>query len=181
MVTGAFCEGIADDRGLRWSPDGAWLAITSPAQRSHQDGSGGQILDVVGTAGGRDPRLSALIAKLGSQAETLGAGAAGVWMDWSPSQRFLAVQDRAGELSVYDFDSREVRRLGPGLRPLWSPGGSYLLAMSKEAAQPQPSGVWVDVARQGFVFSMANPGTKIALGPARAARWLPPDACRRDP
>jgi hypothetical protein len=102
-------------------------------------------------------------------------------MDWSPSQQFLAVQDRAGDVSIYDFENREVRRLGPGLRPLWSPGGSYLLAMSKDPAQSQPNDVSIAGAMQAFVFSMAKPGTKIALGSARAARWLPSDACRQAP
>jgi len=51
LVVGRFCMGIADDRSVRWSPDGRWLAFPHPGPMPGDPG--GEFIDVVGIEGGR--------------------------------------------------------------------------------------------------------------------------------
>lgn len=158
-VVGSFCAGIADDRGVRWSPDGRWLAFAHPEQGAAQRGR--VFVDVVSADGGRYPALSGLAARLRPDALVLPHGLA-MWFDWSPSGRFLAFDNGAGDLRVYDFEMHGMAALGKGARPTWSPGGAYLLVAENEAA---------------VVLSGAGPQQRINLGAIRDARWLPAQAC----
>jgi len=167
-VVGRTCTGVADDRAIRWAPDGHWLAFAHP-----QPGPAGHPLenvfvDVVGIEGGRSPALSALRTRVRSDQLLMAFAPEPVWFDWSPSGRLLAVSDGSGEIRVYDFEAKALASLGNGQRPTWSPGGTYLSILAGS-----------DVARSAFVLAGARPGDRIGLGEARDARWLPAEACSR--
>jgi hypothetical protein len=208
-VVGRFCSGIADDRAVRWSPDGRWLAFPHPGPVPGRRKSGGSFVDVVGIEGGRWPVLSELqertdpellsivvgtlegfalpstpalhpphrsLRSASPHPPTMGFGwqsqpapnaiaPGSVWFDWSPSGRFLALHDGANDLRVYDFASHGIASLGKGGRPMWSPGGAYLLVLAGESP-----------VFEAFVLAGAAPAAKFSLGPVRDARWLP-QAC----
>jgi hypothetical protein len=160
-IVGRFCAGIADDRAVRWSPDGRWLAFPHP--EPGPDRAGKLFVDVVSPDGGRYPDLSALAAKARPGRLAFLSGPA-VWFDWSPSGRFLAFDSGAGELRVYDFEAHGVAELGKGARPTWSPAGTYLQVFENEAAT---------------VLFGSGRADRINLGASRDARWLPAEACAR--
>lgn len=158
-VVGRFCSGIADDREVRWSRDGRWLAFAHPEQG--QAPRGKVFVDVVSPDGGRSPALSELAARARPDTLTFAHGPA-MWFDWSPSGRFLAFDAGLGELRIYDLEARSVMSLGKGAKPTWSPGGSYLLVVDGETAT---------------VLFGPGPANRADLGAVRDARWLPAAAC----
>jgi hypothetical protein len=173
LVVGQFCMAIADDRSVRWSPDGRWLAFPHPGPIPGDPG--GEFIDVVGIEGGRYPALSALsVAQARARPEqpALVTGPGSVWFDWSPSQRFLAIQDGAGALSVGDFQAGGIAFLGQGERPMWSPGGAYLLALASGQGAPRNRST-----SEAFALTGVAPSERIDLGAARDGRWLPAHAC----
>ena len=173
-IVGPFCMGIADDRGVRWSPDGRWLAFPHPPV-SRRRQSGGFFVDVVGIEGGRSPALSALRAKVRPEQLAIATAPASFWLDWSPSGRWLAVQDGASDLYVYDFEAQGIAGLGKGRRPLWSPGGAYLFLLSADRSDAEDAGP--RLGSSGLVLSGVAPAARIDLGMVRDARWLPAPAC----
>jgi hypothetical protein len=181
-IAGPFCMGIADDRGVRWSPDGLWLAFPRPGPLPGEDPPGSFFIDVVGIWGGRHPAWSALLAEADRKQAAIADQPGTASMDWSPSQRFLALQDAAGDLRVYDLESHAISWLGKGESPRWSPGGGYLLISQPTRAPTSPAGA----AAQGHptnvpVHAVVLPGgtraASIDLGPVRDSRWLPAAAC----
>lgn len=166
-IVGSFCAGVADDRGVRWSADGRWLAFPHPGPVPGRRDRRGFYVDVVAIEGGRDPRLTALQRVTPADRLAMAADAGPVWFDWSPSGRFLAAQDGADELRVYDLEARATAALGQGRQPMWSPGGSYLLTL-----QPGPGSPLRASVRAGTAAADVT-----QLGPVRDARWLPPGAC----
>jgi hypothetical protein len=185
-TVGRFCMGIADDRSVRWSPDGRWLAFPHPGSAAAQRQTGAFFVDVVGIEGGRYPALSALRARARPEQLAIVTAPGDVWFDWSPSGRFLAMHDGASDLRVYDFEARGTAFLGKGQRPMWSPGGSYLLILSAGQAAAidgipshRRSQVADASASEAFVLSGVAPTARIDLGPVRDARWLPAQACER--
>lgn len=171
-IVGRFCAGSADDRGARWSPDGQWLAFARPGPLPRRQGRDGFFVDVVGVEGGRSPALSSLYARAQPEQIAIAASPDEVWLDWSPSRRFLAISDGAHELRLYDFEAGAIARLGKGRGPTWSPGGAFVLAF--EGGEAPPSQL-----SRAFLLTSAMPGAKRDLGPVRAARWLPGEACRQ--
>ena len=179
-IVGRFCAGSADDRGVRWSPDGKWLAFPHPGPVPGQQKPGEFFVDVVGVGGGRYPALSDLQTRARPEQLAIAVGPGAVWFDWSPSGRFLALHDGRSDLHVYDFEAHGTVFLGKGQRPLWSPGGAYLLILaaapagisrSQESQNADGSGV------DSFVLSGVEPAARIELGLVRDARWLPAQAC----
>jgi len=180
-VVGKFCMGVADDRAVRWSSDGRWLAFPHPGPVPGQQNPGGFFVDVVGIPGGRFPALSALQDRARPEQLAIAVAPGSMWFDWSPSGRFLAMHDGASDLRVYDFDGQGISVLGKGQRPMWSPGGAYLLIFSAGAAsEPNDTPPRWNArasARETFALSGIAPGARIALGKLRDARWLPAMAC----
>lgn len=167
-VQGEFCLGVADDRGVRWSPDGQWLAFPHPGPVPGGRDPKQSFLDVVAIAGGRSPALMSLHTRVGPAASVIAVAPAAVWLDWSPVQRFLALQDGAGDLYLYDFEAQGITRLGKGERPRFSPGGAYLVITAGNTADALP---------HVLVLSGTSAAARMDLGPARDARWLPAAAC----
>jgi hypothetical protein len=161
-VLGRFCMGMADERGVRWSSDGYWLAFLHPAQRESESA----FIDVVSPDGGRSSALSALRARSQPADLAVASGPGPVWFDWSPSGRLLTVSDGVGELRVYDFETQTIMALGQGRGPAWSPGGTYLSILAGG-----------DATNTSFVLTGPRIGERIALGQARESRWLPAEAC----
>jgi len=182
-VQGEFCMGIADDRGVRWSPDGRWLAFPHPGPVPGQRNLGGSFVDVVRVEGGRYPALSALHARTRPEQLAIATAPGSVWFDWSPSGRFLAMHDGASDLRVYDFEAHGLAFLGKGQRPMWSPYGAYLLILAAgqgAATNGILPGQDADVsALEAFVLSGVAPTARIDLGLVRDARWLPAQACEK--
>jgi hypothetical protein len=183
-IVGRFCMGIADDRGVRWSPDGRWLAFPHPGPVPGQRKPGGFFVDVVGIEGGRYPALSALHARARPEQLAIVTAPGAVWFDWSPSGRFLALSDGASDLRVYDFEAYGMAFLGKGQRPMWSPGGAYLLILAAGQAAAmngipasQRSQDSEGAALEAFVLSGVAPAARIDLGLVRDVRWLPAQAC----
>lgn len=176
-VVGDFCSGVADDRGVRWSPDGQLLAFAHPQLMPGQRAPGTVVVDVVGIAGGRYRALSDLDAKVGPAALPIATGSGSVWFDWAPSQRFLAVQDGENALRVYDFQSASIASLGKGTNPTWSPGGAYLLILAQGRAAHGQAADGAHPAKNAVLLSGLPPAAPVDLGPARDARWLPAKAC----
>jgi hypothetical protein len=184
-VVGRFCMGIANDRGVRWSPDGRWLAFPHPGPIPGQRERGGFFVDVVGVEGGRYPALSALHAQTRPEQLAIVTEPGSPWFDWSPSGRFLAMHDGSSDLRVYDFEAHGIASLGKGQRPMWSPGGAYLLilvaghvAAIDGIPSSQRSQDAEDSALNAFVLPGVAPEARIDLGLARDARWLPAQVCR---
>ena len=167
--------GMADDRGVRWSPDGRWLAFPHPGPIPGQRELGSFFVDVVGIEGGRYPALSALQARAHPDQLAIATAPGSVWFDWSPSGRFLALHDGLSDLRVYDFEAQGMVFLGKGQRPMWSAGGSYLLVLA--AGQVPRSQDAADPILEAFVLLGAAPAVRIDLGLVRDARWLPAQAC----
>lgn len=183
-IVGRFCMGIADDRAARWSPDGRWLAFPHPGPVAGQGKPGGFFVDVVGVQGGRYPALSALRARARPEQLAIATAPGEVWFDWSPSGRFLASHDGMTDLRVYDFETKGTAFLGKGQRPMWSPGGSYLLVLAAGQAAAidgiSPSQRLQDAEASALEASAllgVAPAARIDLGPVRDARWLPAQAC----
>jgi hypothetical protein len=178
-IVGPFCAGLADDRGVRWSPDGRWLAFPRPGPVPGERQPGTFFIDVVGIEGGRHPALSALYARVGPGRAAMAGAPGTVAMDWSPAGRFLAVQDGVDDLRVYDFEARDILLLGKGTKPTWSPGGGYLLvrAATATAIEAAPSSRHGDGAAIGArVLPAGFRAASIDLGPTRDVRWLPAEA-----
>jgi hypothetical protein len=173
LIVGPFCMGIADDRAVRWSPDGRWLAFPHPGPLPGQRKPGGFFVDVVSAQGGRYPALSALFTRARPEPIAIATAPRSVWFDWSPSGRFLALEDGASDLRVYDFDAQGIASLGEGRRPMWSPGGSYLLILADAPVAATTGGS----ARQAFALPGVAATARIDLGLVRDARWLPAQAC----
>jgi len=183
-IVGKFCMGIADERAVRWSPDGRWLAFPHPGPVPGRRKLAGFFVDVVGAEGGRYPALSALHALVRPEQLAIATDPGSVWFDWSPSGRFLALQDGASDLYVYDFEAHDIAFVGKGQRPTWSPGGTYLSilaagpAVAKNGIAPsQRSQDAEGHALAAFVLPGVAPAARIDLGLVRDARWLPPQAC----
>ncbi len=164
-VQGDFCLGIADDRSVRWSSDGQYLAFPHPGPVPGGNDPSKSFVDVVIPAGGRLSVLMSLHRQVGPAVSDIAVAPESVWFDWSPSQRFLAIQDGLGDLRVYDFEAQGIAGLGKGGQPQWSPGGAYLLIMSSDSTS------------HAWVLPGISATTRIDLGPAREARWLPAQAC----
>jgi len=169
-VVGRFCMGVADERGVRWSPDGRWLAFSHPEPAPTQHESSGAFVDVVSIEGGRSPALSALRARATPGELAVASAAESGWFDWSPSSRFLAFSDGTRDLRVYDFEAHGVASLGKGQRPTWSPRGAYLLVLAGGDAAPTGMG-------EAVVLPGVRTEERIDLGPVRDARWLPGEVC----
>jgi hypothetical protein len=163
-VVGSFCAGNADDRAVRWSDDGRWLAFAHPGPVPGRRDRAGFFVDVVGIEGGRYPALTALHARTLPDRLAIATAPDPVWFDWSPSGRFLVVQDGGDAVRVYDFQGLGTVDLGPGREPRWSPGGGTLLLLAGSPAH-------------ALALGGAGPTDRTDLGPAQAARWLPPEAC----
>jgi hypothetical protein len=183
-IVGRFCLGIADDRSVRWSPDGRWLAFPHPGPVPGQPQPGGFFVDVVGVEGGRYPALSALHARAHPEQLAIVTAPGSVWFDWSPSGRLLALQDGANDLRVYDFEAYGTVLLGKGQRPMWSPGGAYLLIQAAGQVTAtngipprQRSQDGEGSAVEAFVLPGSAPSARIDLGLVRDARWLPAQVC----
>jgi hypothetical protein len=180
-IVGPFCMGIADDRGVRWSPDGRWLAFPQPESARREGGAVTCHLDVVSVEGGRDPALTALYKRIDPAQQRLATAPGSVWIDWSPVRRSLVVQDGAGDLRRFDLEDNSVSQLGKGEKPMWSPGGGYLLALAVgqgtadgRAPSPRRTG---ELPVSAFLLSGSSASARIELGPVRDARWLPATAC----
>jgi hypothetical protein len=182
-VEGKYCMGIADDRAVRWSPDGRGLAFPHPALTRDQGKSSQHFVDVVGIQGGRYAPLSVLRARARPDELAIAVAPGSVWFDWSPSGRLLALQDGASKLSVYDFEKHDVTLLGQGQRPTWSPSGSYLLILAPvpTAATSRTPLDGERSALEAFVLPGIAAAARSSLGPVRDARWLPAEACREQP
>jgi hypothetical protein len=185
-TVGAFCVGIADERGVRWSPDGRWLAFLHPGLPGHLPRERGQFfLDIVGVEGGRSPALSALYAKTADERATSVAGGS-LWIDWSPSGRLLAMSDGADDVRVYDFETPGMILWGKGQRPMWSPGGAYLLLMlqpdlaGEKHVATQSHRLGESPTQSAFVLHGPAPTERMDLGVVREARWLPVAMCPVD-
>jgi dipeptidyl aminopeptidase/acylaminoacyl peptidase len=172
-IVGPFCSGRADDRSVRWSPDGKWLAFPRPGPFLHGTKPAGFIVDVVSVDGGRYPALSSLSDRANPDQVAIATAPGSVWFDWSPSGRFLAMHDGASDLRVYDFEAQGIAFLGKGQRPLWSPGGSYLLVVASPSQDAE--------VVQAFLLAGVAATTKIEIGQVRDARWLPAQACGNAP
>ncbi len=185
-TVGRFCMGIADDRSVRWTPDGRWLAFPHPGPVSGQRQPGAFFVDVVGLEGGRYPALSALQARARPEQLAIATVPGTVWFDWSPSGRFLALHDGISDLHVYDFAAHGAVFLGKGQKPMWSPGGAYLLILAAgqvAAIDGVPSSQQSQDAEgsavEAFVLPGVEPASRIDIGLVRDARWLPAQACER--
>ena len=179
-IVGPFCMGVADDRGVRWSTDGRWLAFPRPGPVPGERKPGTFFIDVVGIEGGRYPALSGLYARVGPGQVGMAGAPGTVWLDWSPAGSALAVQDGADDLRVYDFESQAISPVGKGTKPMWSPGGAYLLVLAAgemTATAAPPSQRADGSAAQAFVLPGASRAARIELGPVRDVRWLPAAAC----
>jgi hypothetical protein len=174
-TVGRFCKGIADDRSARWSPDGRLLAFPHPGRLPGQRKTRGFLVDVVTIEGGRDPALTALHERVRPEQLAIAPAPGSVWFDWSPSGRFLAMHDGASELRVYDFEAHGIALLGKGQRPMWSKGGAYLLVLAAGQAATDADGASLEAS------VLSAPTARIDLGPVLDARWLPADACEKQP
>jgi hypothetical protein len=172
-IVGRFCMGIADDRSVRWSPNGHWLAFPHPGPVPGLGKPGGAFVDVVSVEGGRYPALSAVYSHARPDQIAIVADPGSVWFDWSASGRFLAAHDGASDLRVYDFEAHGIALLGKGQKPMWSPQGAYLLILAAGSAEANGAAV------EAFVLSGVAPTAKISLGLVRDARWLPAQACEQ--
>ena len=165
---GRFCQGGIDDRAIRWSPDGHWVAFSSlPESTPNLPGLDAQVfLDVLAPSGEHHPAISALTSQQSSQPT-----AEFPWIDWSPSQRQLVVQGGDETIELYDLGSQTLSSLGQGRFPTWSPRGQYVLALTTSKKQDG------EATLDAFALSGPSFTTRTPLGKVRDARWINSAAC----
>lgn len=165
-AVGPFCQGKVDDRSVRWSPDGTWLAFTSIARDEADAAAPTTELDVWSLSGVRHPA----IATLGRppRHESLR------WIDWSASGRYLVAENAARQIWLYDLQEAHATVHGHGSRPQWSPAGAYLLVrdpVGEEAAD--------GVTEMRLLPGPGTRATLPALERARDAAWAPASVCAK--
>jgi hypothetical protein len=172
-VAGTFCQGWADERELRWSPDGRYLAFPAfPSTPENVMGTDhGLFIDIVSVSGERHPALPALLAQRQHDPaeQTRTSARRFTWLDWAPSAERLAVEDSDNEVWLYDLVQLNVAKVVQGRQPVWSPGGDYLVLLSPQATHDQP--------REAMVLVRGSAGSKISLGVVRDVHWLAPGTC----
>jgi WD40-like Beta Propeller Repeat len=175
-ATGPVCQGIVDDRAMRWSPDGHWLAFASyPSSPGNPRGTDlPAFFNIVASSGEPHPAM-ALLKPIAEPTHGTRARRANVgypWLDWSPSQRHLVAQDSDERLWLYDLVTAGVTPLGDGRRPTWSPQGEYLLVRAP-AANRQGAATTADA----FVLPQGSVAGKIVFGAVKDIRWISPFVC----
>jgi hypothetical protein len=169
-VEGPFCLGVAEERSVRWSGDGQWLAFASFEPDARSAGSSGSpaFLQIVSSRGQPHPAVEAF--KRRKPQEFDGSFPGFPWIDWAPSNRSLVVEDARGTVTIYELEKHALASVGPGTAPTWSPGGGYLLLLTDENAGQSPS-------REAFIVGSQSPHERTSLGRVRDARWFVRDSC----
>jgi hypothetical protein len=167
---GRFCQGRIDDRAIRWSPDGHWVAFTSFTESTpNQPGLDAQVfLDILAPSGEHHPAISTLTSQQSTQPT-----AEFPWIDWSPSQRQLVVQRGDETIGLYDLGNQTLSFLGQGRFPIWSPRGQYILALTTSKKQDG------EATLDAFALSGPSFTTRTSLGKVRDVRWINSAACAK--
>jgi hypothetical protein len=180
-VEARLCLGFADDRAVRFSPDGKWLAFASfdgriPTTGAVPVGDGRSdppmFLRLVSPSGGAHPgaqsvRARDLEARQSDKKVDPAAMRGGYrWLDWSPANTAIVAEGPDGELAIFDLTSGTRRSAGPGRAPTFDPGGDHVLVMS-----PIASG------EGALVIHREAGDQRESFGRVRDARWLATGAC----
>jgi hypothetical protein len=179
-VEGRLCLGSADDRSVRFSPDGQWLAFASfdgPVPTGAVPVGDGKsdppmFLRIVSPSGGAHPAAERVRARdlearqLAERVDPASMRGGYRWLDWSPASTAIVAEGPGGALSIFDLTAGTRIQAGVGRAPTFDERGEHVLAMS-----PAGSG------EEAFVIHREAGDRRESLGRVRDARWLSASAC----
>jgi hypothetical protein len=179
-VEGRLCLGSADDRSVRFSPDGKWLAFASfdgPVPTGAVPVGDGKsdrpmFLRIVSPAGGAHPaganvRARDLEARRSAKKLDASSMRGGYrWLDWSPASTAIVAEDLDGAVSIFELTTGTRIAVGAGRAPTFDERGEHVLVMS-----PTGSG------GEALVIHREAGDKRESLGRVRDARWLSTSAC----
>jgi hypothetical protein len=180
-VEGPLCLGSADDRSVRFSPDGQWLAFASfdglvPASGVVPVGDGKSdppmFLRIVSPAGGAHPaatnvRARELEARRAAKKLDPASMRGGYrWLDWSPGSTAIVAEGPDGAISIFDLTAGTRTPAGAGRAPTFDERGEHVLVMSSAGA-----------GEEALVIHREAGDKREGLGRVRDARWLATRAC----
>jgi hypothetical protein len=180
-VEGRLCFGFADDRAIRFSPDGKWLAFASfdgPVPASGTVPVGDEksdppmFLRLVAPSGGAHPaaqsvRARDIEARLSDKEVDPASLRGGYrWLDWSPSSTAIVAEGPDGAVSIFDLTAGTRSAAGVGRAPTFDPGGDHVLIMRTTTS-----------GEEALVIHREAGDQRETLGRVRDARWLATRAC----
>jgi len=182
-VEGPLCLGSADDRSVRFSPDGKWLAFSSfdgPAPTGNVPAGDGKsdppmFLRIVSPSGGSHPAAEGLRERelearsMAKRIDPVSMRRGYRWLDWSPSNTTIVAEGPDGSLSVFDLTQGTRTPAGKGRSPTFDERGEHILVLSPSGAK-----------EEAFVIHREANDKRETLGHLRDARWVPAIACGQE-
>jgi hypothetical protein len=180
-VEGRLCLGSADDRAVRFSPDGKWLAFASfegpvPATEAVPVGDGKSdppmFLRLVSPDGRAHPAAQSVRAhELEARRSEKGLDPASMrggyrWLDWSPASTAIVAEGPEGALSLFDLTTGVRSTAGVGRAPTFDPRGDHVLVLGTTGS-----------GEEALVIHREKGDQRETLGRVRDARWLATSAC----
>jgi hypothetical protein len=179
-VEGRLCLGYADDRSVRFSPDGRWLAFASfdgPAPTGAVPAGDGKsdppmFLRIVSPSGDAHPAAANVRARdievRGSAKNLDPASMRGGyrWLDWSPGSTAIVAEGPDGAIAIFDLTAGTRTPEGTGRTPTFDGRGEHLLVMT-------PTGA----GEEALIIHREAADKRESLGRVRDARWLSTSAC----
>lgn len=179
-VEGPLCLGSADDRSIRFSPDGKWLAFSSfdgPVPRGTVPVGDGRsdppmFLRIVSPAGGVHPAaervrvLDIEARQVAKKVDPASMRRGYRWLDWSPASTAIAAEDSDGAILIFDLAAGTRTLAGKGRAPTYDEQGEHVLVI-------MPTGT----GEEAVVIHREAGDKRESLGRVRDARWLARSAC----
>jgi hypothetical protein len=183
-VEGRLCLGSADDRSVRFSPNGQWLAFGSfdgpvPASGAVPVGDGKSdppmFLRLVSPSGGAHPAAASVRARdlearqsaKKLDVESMRGGYR--WLDWSPAGTAIVAEGPDGAVSIFDLTTGTRSAAGAGRAPTFDGRGEHVLILTATGA-----------GEEAVIIHREAGDKRETLGRVRDARWLATGACEQE-
>jgi hypothetical protein len=173
--------GFADDRAIRFSPDGRWLAFASfdgpvPASGVVPVGDGKSdppmFLRLVSPSGAAHPAAQSVRARdieaRQSEKKVGPASMRGGYRSlyWSPTSTAIVAEGPDGALSIFELTKGTRSAAGVGRAPTFDPRGEHVLVIGMTGS-----------GEEALVIHREVGDKRETLGRVRDARWLATSAC----
>lgn len=183
-VEGRICLGSADDRSIRFSPDGKWLAFSSfdgpvpdgPVPVNDGKSDPPMFLRIVSASGVEHPAAERVrVNDIQARSRTKNVDPASMragyrWLDWSPTSTALVAEDADGTIAIFDLTAGTRTAAGPGRAPTFDESGEHVLGMGRSESGEVTA----------FVIHREARDVRDGLGHVRDAQWLGPSACEAE-